>query len=219
MAYLDLIFSGPGAWIRNMMDAAEGNQAMGSWQRVPEKEAQAANMLGEGHFAFEYRDGPLKDAGILIAPTADGGKMLNIVPPGPQADQLDQAMQEALMRDFVERISPIAAEFAVRVSLVEVDDGSKGEFLARLPAEARKALDAFVVLANQDSLHVLDLQRWCAFLFELHAARFVLDADQVGNWLAQAHGWPDHSVERLKDQLDFAHDMLPLYDRWRHERG
>lgn len=147
----------------------------------------------------------LPAAGLTLRERHDGFYVSNIVP--TEASELGYGEYNALLQDFGERlVRPVADAHGWGV---EITPGRQ-RLEDWAPAEVALALRRFSSAANKSTgaSHPMDQQRWFAFLVAAHRTGTSLDADRLGRWLHEAHGWDEDSAHELAGDYERAMALL-----------
>jgi len=190
---------------------AVATRAARAWLRDREREAELSS-LPPRRQCYVFRSVAAADrVAVSLFLTSDHGELrvTNIVP--QQVGQLTRGQYNAILDEFTVRyIGPVAPDFGMDSELT----ADRLPITHWLSEEAAKRLARFSRAANKGtgSGHPLDLERWLAFLIQVHRERATLDAYTLSRWLVEEEGWPEEKASDLASEFEFGRDLLKAYD-------
>ena len=206
---------GPMQQLRTRLDG----EAVGGWARQPDIETRFRTTLPERTLAycFSKRVPAInRQVAVLMQGRGKGnGEELSVsgVVPLEGRQALDRDQHDKVITDIHESlIEPLSRDLGVRVLRYDAHVGSALE--EALSSEALTRLLEFSAVANKSNLHSLDMQRWSAFIRQVHHDEAVIDPTLLAAWLVE-DGFPSRNSELLVQEYESGRRILSEYDEER----
>ncbi|MBX3362278.1 MAG: hypothetical protein KF705_12695 [Phycisphaeraceae bacterium] len=122
-------------------------------------------------------------------------------------DHISKSQYVELLREFDERIACPATEGVGGMTSI---DAEKETLTDHFSSEELRLLKLFCSSSNASDLgsHPSDQEKWMAFLIAVHRNGKNVHCDTFGACLRSERCWPEHGIDRLVSEYDFAMRLL-----------
>lgn len=132
--------------------------------------------------------------------------VVNIVP-DKMGDHISKSQYVELLREFDERIACPATEGVGGMTSIDAETETLADHFS---SEELRLLKLFCSSSNASDLgsHPSDQEKWMAFLIAVHRNGKNVHCDTFRACLRSERCWPEHGIDRLVSEYDFAMQLL-----------
>ena len=133
--------------------------------------------------------------------------VLAIVPDEGQLNPIPLDMYKAILSDFESRIAEPAADVVEGMTAIEFSQYRLEDYFSPTVVGL---LETFCATSNQGDLgtDLSDQEKWISFLLAAYDDGKDIHCDIFGYCLRNARWWPEHGIQRLVHEYDFAMRLL-----------